>query len=98
MLKKQIIITTYSILRGNGKIFNKGPEVPQAPAPVAAPPPPTIDDSEEVKKQRLLEEQRATRTKGLSATDNTGGEGVALAQENLSDTSLKDKNKTLLGE
>lgn len=98
MLKKQITITTYSILRGNGKIFNKAPEVPQTPAPVAAPPPPTTDNSEEVKKQRLLEEQRAARAKGLSSTDNTGGEGVALAQENVADTSLQDKNKTLLGE
>jgi len=70
---------------------NKAPEMPAAPAPVAATPPPTIDDSEEVKKQRLLEEQRAARAKGLSSTDNTGGEGVALQQENI------DK-KTLLGQ
>lgn len=77
------------------KVFNKAPEVPSTPAPVAAAPPPTEDNSEEVKKQRLLEEQRASRAKGLSSTDNTGGEGVALAQENIEEKKL---NKTLLGE
>jgi len=77
------------------RIFNKAPEVPSTPAPVAAAPAPTEDNSEEVKKQRLLEEQRAARAKGLSSTDNTGGEGVALAQENIDEKKL---NKTLLGE
>lgn len=89
--------TTSSILQGRGlKVFNKAPEAPPPPAPVAAAPPPTVDNSEEVKKQRLLEEQRASRAKGLSSTDNTGGEGVALTQENIDEKTLK--NKTLLGE
>ena len=79
-----------------GRITNKAPEVPATPTPVAAAPAPTTDNSEEVKKQRLLEEQRAARAKGLSATDNTGGEGVALAQENIDNKELK--SKTLLGE
>lgn len=72
-------------------IFNKAPEAPSmpAPAPVAAPPP-TTDNSEEVKKQREIEAQRQARMRGLSATDNTKGEGVPLAEENI------DK-KTLLG-
>lgn len=89
--------TTSSILAGRlNKIYNKAPEVPSAPAPVAAAPAPTEDNSEEVKKQRLLEEQRAARAKGLSATDNTGGEGVALDQENVKKEEVKAK--TLLGE
>jgi hypothetical protein len=87
---KRIAITTSSIPR----ITNKAPEVPSTPAPVAATPPPTIDDSEEVKKQRLLEEQRQKRAQGLASTDNTGGEGVALQQENIE----KPAAKTLLGE
>jgi hypothetical protein len=80
-----------------GKIRNGGGgkmEMPSMPAPVAAPPPPTLDNSEEVKKQRLIEEQRAARTKGLAATDNTGGEGVPLTQENIE----KPQAKTLLGQ
>lgn len=90
--------TTSSIqgLRAN-KIFNKSPEVPSTPAPVAASTPaPTTDNSEEVKKQRLLEEQRAARAKGLAATDNTGGEGVPLTKENIDTKELQ--TKTLLGE
>mgnify|MGYP003466194903 FL=1 len=69
---------------------NKAPEVPTAPAPVAAPPPPTTDNSEEVKKQRAIEEERQKRAQGLAATDNTGGEGVALQEENI-------QKKTLFG-
>lgn len=89
--------TTSSILAGrSNKIYNKSPEVPAAPTPVAAAPAPTEDNSEEVKKQRLLEEQRAARAKGLASTDNTGGEGVALDQENVKKEEVKAK--TLLGE
>ena len=72
-------------------ITNAKPSVPSMPAPVAAAPPPTVDNSDEVKKQRALEAERAKREKGLGATDNTGGEGVPLAEENTS-------KKTLLGQ
>jgi hypothetical protein len=73
------------------KLYNKAPSVPSMPPPVAAAPPPTVDNSEEVKKQRAIEAERAKREKGLSATDNTGGEGVPLTEENIG-------KKTLLGE
>lgn len=63
---------------------------PPPPAPAAAPPPPTTDNSEEVRKQREIEAQRQAKMRGLSAADNTGGEGVPLAQENV-------EKKTLLG-
>lgn len=72
-------------------ITNKAPSVPSMPAPVAAAAPPTVDNSEEIKKQRAIEAERAKREKGLSATDNTGGEGVPLAEENT-------EKKTLLGQ
>jgi hypothetical protein len=89
MTAKQLKIVMMSSTQQ--KVLNKSPSVPQTPAPVAAPPPPTVDNSEEVKKQRAIEAERAKREKGLSATDNTGGEGVPLQEENV-------QKKTLLGE
>lgn len=86
-------LTTNMICSIQRKFYNKAPEIPATPAPVAAAPTPTTDNSEEVKKQRLLEEQRAMRAKGLSSTDNTGGEGVPLTEENIE----KPKATTLLG-
>lgn len=64
------------------------------PAPAAVAPSPTLDNSAEVAKQRQIEEERQKRAQGLSATDNTGGEGVPLAKENVD----KPKAKTLLGQ
>lgn len=90
-MTKRTVVMTSSI----HPILNKAPEVPSAPAPVAATPAPTTDNSEEVKKQRLLEEQRQKRAQGLAATDNTGGEGVALQQENVD---KPEASKTLLGQ
>lgn len=78
------------------KRVNKSPEVPAAPAPVAAPAAPTVDNSEEVAKQRAIEEARQKRAQGLAATDNTGGEGVPLASENVEDKTLSSKS-TILG-
>ncbi len=91
MISRTIIMT--SLIQ---RVTNKAPEIPSTPAPVAATPAPTMDNSEEVKKQRLLEEQRAARAKGLGATDNTGGEGVALQKENVDAPTLKQT--TLLGQ
>lgn len=73
---------------------NKGPEAPSMPTPTAVAPAPTTDNSAEVAKQRAIEEQRQKRASGLSATDNTGGEGVALNKENID----KPEAKTLLGQ
>lgn len=86
---RQIMITTRLI-------SNKMPSTPSMPAPVAAAPAPTTDNSAEVAKQRAIEEERAKRAKGLSATDNTGGKGVDISQENIDKPEAK--NKTLLGE
>lgn len=78
------------------KRLNKAPEVPAAAAPVAAPTAPTTDNSEEVAKQRAIEEARQKRAQGLSATDNTGGEGVPLTEEKIEDKTLSSKS-TILG-
>lgn len=78
------------------KRLNKAPEVPATPAPVAAPAAPTTDNSEEVAKQRAIEEARQKRAQGLAATDNTGGEGVPLSSENVSDKTLSSQS-TILG-
>lgn len=75
---------------------NKAPEVPSSPAPVAAPVAPTVDNSAEVAKQRAIEEARQKRAQGLAATDNTGGEGVPLQEENIQEKTLTKKS-TLLG-
>lgn len=69
-------------------ITNKSPSVPSTPAPVTTTAAATEDTSAEVAKQRAIEEERAKREKGLSATDNTGGTGVALDQENVSKSTL----------
>lgn len=82
-------VTTVMISSIRSRV-NKAPEVPQMAAPVAAAPAPTVDNSAEVKKQRAIEEERQKRAQGLAATDNTGGEGVALQEENI-------QKKTLLG-
>jgi hypothetical protein len=76
--------------------FNKAPEVPATPAPVASPVAPTTDNSEEVAKQRAIEEARQKRAQGLAATDNTGGEGVPLTTEKVEDKTLQAKS-TILG-
>lgn len=86
---------TMNTIRLISRRLNKAPSAPSMPAPVAAAPPPTVDNSAEVAKQRKIEEERAKRAQGLSATDNTGGEGVNLEDENIAKPEAK---KTLLGE
>lgn len=87
-MKLQITNTTRSIL-------NKAPSAPSMPAPVAQTPASTVDNSAEVAKQRAIEEQRQKRAQGLSATDNTGGDGVDIKDENIDKPTA---TKTLLGE
>jgi hypothetical protein len=81
--------TTYLIQAVTNKGGGMAPPPPPPPAPIPAAP--TVDNSEEVAKQRKLEEERAKREKGYSSMDNTGGQGVDIAEENI-------KQPTLLGE
>ncbi|MBA4259148.1 MAG: hypothetical protein C0446_08285 [Chitinophaga sp.] len=62
---------------------------PTPPPPVKAEPAPTEDNSAEVAKQKAIEDARAARVKGLTATD--------LADNKEVDTTEKTKETTLLG-
>ena len=77
--------------------LNKSPSVPSMPAPVATPTAPTVDNSAEVKKQQEIEAQRQAQIRGLSATDNTGSDGVSLNNENV-DKPQATTPTTLLGQ
>lgn len=79
---------TISIYRRVNMGGGKAP-TPTTPTPVAADPAPTVDNSEEVAKQKAIEDARASRVKGLNATD--------LADNKQTDNAEKTQTTTLLG-